>query len=71
MLDRWSNGRADLLGTALEQQPDTTTALAHREAESRPEVRREQKLGRRVKGFYAPADPFRLWLRDLPPRRHR
>lgn len=61
-------GGADLLGTALEQQPDITTALARWEAELRPEVRRKQKLGRRVKGLYAPADPFRLWLRDLPLR---
>ncbi|WP_308282583.1 hypothetical protein [Pseudonocardia nigra] len=29
---------------------------------------RKQKLGRRVKGLYAPADPPRLWLRDLPLR---
>lgn len=71
VLDRWSDGLVVLLGDALEQQPDITTALAHREAELRPEVRREQKLGRRVKGFCAPADPFRLWLRDLPPRCHR
>jgi 2-polyprenyl-6-methoxyphenol hydroxylase-like FAD-dependent oxidoreductase len=61
-------GGADLLGTALEQQPDIATALARWEARLRPEVLRKQKLGRRVKGLYAPADPFRLWLRDLPLR---
>jgi 2-polyprenyl-6-methoxyphenol hydroxylase-like FAD-dependent oxidoreductase len=61
-------GGADLLGTALEDQSDVTTALARWEADLRPEVRRKQKLGRRVKGLYAPADPFRLWLRDLPLR---
>lgn len=61
-------GGADLLGTALEQQPDIATAPARWEAELRPETTRKQKLGRRVKGLYAPADPFRLWLRDLPLR---
>lgn len=61
-------GGADLLGTALEQQADITTALTRWEAELRPEAMRKQKLGRRVKGLYAPADPFRLWLRDLPLR---
>ena len=60
--------RADFLGTALERQPDITTAPARWEAELRPEVLRKQKLGRRVKGLYAPADSFQLWLRDLPLR---
>ena len=61
-------GGADLLGTALEHGSDIASALAHWETGLRPEVRRKQKLGRRVKGLYAPADPFRLWLRDLPLR---
>jgi 2-polyprenyl-6-methoxyphenol hydroxylase-like FAD-dependent oxidoreductase len=60
---------ADQLGAALERHPgDTQTALTEWEAGLRPEAERKQKLGRQVKGLYAPADPFRLWLRDLPLR---
>ncbi|WP_454855511.1 FAD-dependent monooxygenase [Promicromonospora soli] len=60
---------ADALGSALERHPDDLpTALREWEAEIRPEAERKQKLGRQVKGLYAPADPFRLWLRDLPLR---
>lgn len=60
---------ADLLGTALDRHPgDVFTALKEWEAELRPETERKQKLGRRVKGLYAPSDSFRLWLRDLPLR---
>lgn len=60
---------ADLLGSALERHGgDVPGALSSWEAELRPEVERKQKLGRRVKGLYAPADSFRLWLRDLPLR---
>ncbi|OXM75149.1 MULTISPECIES: FAD-dependent monooxygenase [Amycolatopsis] len=60
---------ADLLGTALERHPgDVLTALREWETGLRPEAEKKQKLGRRVKGLYAPADPFRLWLRDLPLR---
>lgn len=62
-------GGADLLGTALERHPDDIgAALSAWEAELRPEAERKQTLGRRVKGLYAPRDPFRLWLRDLPLR---
>ncbi|WP_447007802.1 FAD-dependent monooxygenase [Saccharothrix isguenensis] len=61
-------GGADLLGAALEESDDVPAVLAAWEGGLRPEVRRKQKLGRRVKGIYAPADPFRLWLRDLPLR---
>ncbi|MDA0566855.1 FAD-dependent oxidoreductase [Streptomonospora sp. S1-112] len=62
-------GGADLLGTALEDNPgDIGAALSEWEARLRPEVERKQVLGRRVKGLYAPADPVRLWLRDLPLR---
>lgn len=60
---------ADALGAALERHPDDLpAALREWEAEIRPEAERKQKLGRQVKGLYAPADPFRLWLRDLPLR---
>jgi 2-polyprenyl-6-methoxyphenol hydroxylase-like FAD-dependent oxidoreductase len=62
-------GGAELLGTMLQRHPDdTTAALAAWEAQLRPEAERKQMLGRRVKGLYAPADPLRLWLRDLPLR---
>ncbi|MPZ64819.1 MAG: NAD(P)-binding protein [Pseudonocardiaceae bacterium] len=62
-------GGADLLGAALELHPDDVpAALSAWESELRPQAERKQKLGRRVKGLYAPADPFRLWLRDLPLR---
>ncbi|MFD2024958.1 FAD-dependent monooxygenase [Promicromonospora aerolata] len=61
-------GGADALGAALERHADVPTALQAWEAEIRPEAERKQKLGRQVKGLYAPADPFRLWLRDLPLR---
>ncbi|MEU4361498.1 FAD-dependent oxidoreductase [Promicromonospora sp. NPDC023987] len=60
---------ADALGAALERHPDDLPAALHEwEAEIRPEAERKQKLGRQIKGLYAPADPFRLWLRDLPLR---
>ena len=59
---------ADALGAALERHQDVQEALREWEAEIRPEAERKQKLGRQVKGLYAPADPFRLWLRDLPLR---
>ncbi|MEY9212513.1 FAD-dependent monooxygenase [Thermobifida halotolerans] len=62
-------GGADLLGAALERHGDDIgAALAEWEAGLRPEVERKQRLGRRVKGLYAPPDRFRLWLRDLPLR---
>ncbi|CAM3122555.1 hypothetical protein SAXI111661_19225 [Saccharomonospora xinjiangensis] len=47
---------------------DVLTALKAWEEELRPEAEKKQKPGRRVSGLYAPADPFRLWLRDLPLR---
>lgn len=60
---------ADLLGTMLERHPgDVAAALRAWEAELRPEAEKKQKLGRRVKGLYAPSDAFRLWLRDVPLR---
>ncbi|NIJ10387.1 2-polyprenyl-6-methoxyphenol hydroxylase-like FAD-dependent oxidoreductase [Saccharomonospora amisosensis] len=60
---------ADLLGDELERYgTDVRGALSSWEARLRPEAERKQKLGRRVKGLYAPADPVRLWLRDLPLR---
>ncbi|RKS07220.1 2-polyprenyl-6-methoxyphenol hydroxylase-like FAD-dependent oxidoreductase [Nocardiopsis sp. Huas11] len=62
-------GGADALGTALEEHPDDiAAALAAWEGRIRPEAERKQRLGRQVKGLYAPKDPFRLWLRDLPLR---
>ncbi|NIH84000.1 FAD-dependent monooxygenase [Amycolatopsis granulosa] len=60
---------ADRLGTALDRHPgDVLTALRDWETDLRPEAEKKQALGRRVKGLYAPSDPFRLWLRDLPLR---
>ncbi|MEV6151918.1 FAD-dependent monooxygenase [Nonomuraea sp. NPDC052129] len=62
-------GGADLLGTALDNNPgDLRAALTAWEARLRPEVDKKQKLGRRVKGVYAPANPFVLWLSQLPLR---
>lgn len=59
---------ADALA-ALERHPDDLpAALREWEAEIRPEAERKQKLGRQVKGLYAPTDRFSLWLRDLPLR---
>ncbi|PXY21206.1 FAD-dependent monooxygenase [Prauserella muralis] len=60
---------ADRLGDALQRHPgDVLAALRSWEEELRPEAEKKQKLGRRVKGLYAPSDVFRLWLRDLPLR---
>lgn len=60
---------ADQLGTALEACPnDIETALARWETALRPEAEKKQKLGRRVKGLYAPKGRAGLWLRDLPLR---
>jgi 2-polyprenyl-6-methoxyphenol hydroxylase-like FAD-dependent oxidoreductase len=62
-------GGADRLGTELERHPgDVGAALAAWETALRPEVHRKQKLGRRVKGVYAPANPLLLWLTQLPLR---
>lgn len=61
-------GGADALGTALEEHDDVPAALAAWEERLRPEAERKQRLGRQVKGLYAPKDPVRLWLRDLPLR---
>ncbi|MEU4539856.1 FAD-dependent monooxygenase [Streptosporangium sp. NPDC023825] len=62
-------GGADRLGTELNAHPgDIPAALAAWEAAIRPEAERKQKLGRRVKGVYAPANPVLLWLSQLPLR---
>lgn len=62
-------GGADRLGTELDAHPgDIPAALAAWEAAVRPEAERKQKLGRRVKGVYAPANPLVLWLSLLPLR---
>ncbi|SDK79204.1 2-polyprenyl-6-methoxyphenol hydroxylase [Nonomuraea maritima] len=62
-------GGADRLGTELAAHPgDIPTALDAWEAAIRPEAERKQKLGRRVKGVYAPANPLVLWLSLLPLR---
>ncbi|TMR92309.1 FAD-dependent monooxygenase [Nonomuraea basaltis] len=62
-------GGADRLGTELERhQGDIGAALAAWETALRPEVDKKQKLGRRVKGVYAPANPLLLWLTQLPLR---
>ncbi|MDG4791123.1 FAD-dependent monooxygenase [Micromonospora sp. WMMD1102] len=62
-------GGAGLLGTALETNPGNIhTALTNWETQLRPEVAKKQKLARRVKGVYAPANPLALWLTQLPLR---
>jgi 2-polyprenyl-6-methoxyphenol hydroxylase-like FAD-dependent oxidoreductase len=62
-------GGADRLGTELERHPgDIGAALSTWETALRPEVDKKQKLGRRVKGVYAPANPLLLWLTQLPLR---
>ncbi|MEV5743865.1 FAD-dependent monooxygenase [Microbispora rosea] len=94
VVDRWSHGRAvllgdaawcvtlfagygsslavggaDLLGAAIERHcSDVRTALVEWEAGLRPEAERKQKLGRRVKGVYAPRNPVVLELTQLPLR---
>lgn len=60
---------ADALGTELERhESDVDAALADWEAGLRPYAEKKQRLGRQVKGLYAPADRTRLFLRDLPLR---
>ncbi|MFD1541860.1 FAD-dependent oxidoreductase [Nonomuraea guangzhouensis] len=60
---------ADRLSTELERHGgDIGSALAAWETALRPEVDKKQKLGRRVKGVYAPANPLLLWLTQLPLR---
>lgn len=60
---------ADALGTALERDGnDVAGALVAWEARLRPVAEKKQRLGRQVKGLYAPADSARLFLRDLPLR---
>jgi 2-polyprenyl-6-methoxyphenol hydroxylase-like FAD-dependent oxidoreductase len=60
---------ADALGAALERRADDLpAALREWEDQIRPEAERKQRLGRQLKDLYAPADPFVLWLRDLPLR---
>lgn len=60
---------ADALGAALEEhETDVASALAAWEAGLRPYAEKKQRLGRQVKGLYAPADRTRLFLRDLPLR---
>ncbi|MEV4566135.1 FAD-dependent monooxygenase [Nonomuraea sp. NPDC049419] len=62
-------GGADRLGAALERHGhDVPAALADWEAELRPEAEKKQKLGRRVKGVYAPRNPLLLELTQLPLR---
>ncbi|MDR7381099.1 FAD-dependent monooxygenase [Promicromonospora iranensis] len=62
-------GGADRLGTELAAHPgDIPGALHAWEAVVRPEAERKQRLGRRVKGVYAPANPLLLWLSLLPLR---
>ncbi|MFC5827246.1 FAD-dependent monooxygenase [Nonomuraea insulae] len=62
-------GGADRLGTELERHDgDIGAALAAWERALRPEVEAKQRLGRRVKGVYAPANPLLLWLTQLPLR---
>ncbi|NBE93102.1 FAD-dependent oxidoreductase [Nonomuraea sp. KC401] len=62
-------GGADLLGATLERHGgDVPAALAEWEAHLRPEAEKKQKLGRRVKGVYAPPNPLLLELTQLPLR---
>ncbi len=62
-------GGADRLGAALARHGDEVlAALAEWEAELRPEAEKKQRLGRRVKGVYAPRNPLLLELTQLPLR---
>ncbi|MBB3732906.1 2-polyprenyl-6-methoxyphenol hydroxylase-like FAD-dependent oxidoreductase [Nonomuraea dietziae] len=62
-------GGADRLGSELDAHPgDIGAALTAWEMALRPEAERKQRLGRRVKGVYAPANPLLLWLTQLPLR---
>jgi 2-polyprenyl-6-methoxyphenol hydroxylase-like FAD-dependent oxidoreductase len=62
-------GGAELLGTALQRHPDVLpAALAEWEQQLRPEAEQKQKLGRRVKGVYAPRNPVVLELTQFPLR---
>ncbi|MEV0163922.1 2-polyprenyl-6-methoxyphenol hydroxylase-like FAD-dependent oxidoreductase [Nonomuraea fuscirosea] len=62
-------GGADRLGAALARHgDDVLAALAEWEAELRPEAEKKQRLGRRVKGVYAPRNPLLLELTQLPLR---
>ncbi|MEU8359815.1 FAD-dependent oxidoreductase [Nonomuraea sp. NPDC048882] len=62
-------GGADRLGAALARHgDDVLSALAEWEAELRPEAEKKQRLGRRVKGVYAPRNPLVLELTQLPLR---
>jgi len=62
-------GGADRLVTELTARPDDIpAALQAWETAIRPEAERKQRLGRRVKGIYAPAHPLTLWLSMLPLR---
>ncbi|MGI5488660.1 FAD-dependent oxidoreductase [Microtetraspora malaysiensis] len=62
-------GGAALLGTSLADHPgDIPAALTAWETRLRPEATAKQKLGQRVKGVYAPANPVLLWLTQLPLR---
>lgn len=60
---------ADALGAALERHGDDIgAALTGWEAGLRRYAEQKQRLGRQVRGLYAPADRTRLFLRDLPLR---
>ncbi|MEV5892391.1 FAD-dependent monooxygenase [Nonomuraea fuscirosea] len=62
-------GGAGRLGAALARHgDDVPAALAEWEAELRPEAEKKQRLGRRVKGVYAPRNPLVLELTQLPLR---
>jgi 2-polyprenyl-6-methoxyphenol hydroxylase-like FAD-dependent oxidoreductase len=62
-------GGVEALGTALEKHgEDIPYALATWEKELRPETEQKQKLGRRIKGFYAPRNHLALELTQLPLR---
>ncbi|MCE0510381.1 FAD-dependent oxidoreductase [Microbacterium sp. KKR3/1] len=62
-------GGADRLVTELTARPDgIPAALQAWETAIRPEAERKQRLGRRVKGIYAPAHPLTLWVSMLPLR---
>ncbi|HLT62180.1 MAG TPA: hypothetical protein VK020_13350 [Microlunatus sp.] len=61
-------GAVEALGAALETHSDIPTAFAAWERALRPEAERKRKLGRRIKGFYAPRNPLAVELTQLPLR---
>lgn len=61
-------GGAEQLGTALGRTNDVPAAIDAWERDVRDVVQRKQRLGRRLRGLYAPGSSLRLQVNDLPLR---